>query len=129
MQLPKHASMEASRHCQTSVESGGPSGSGSGAAVRASRADRPVRSPLPTSCCAAVNSRLGRVEDGRGSLGPIANAPFPSAHRMRISRIRLSDWLHREAHGESLNRARLQHGGNYPSPLPIQQSPAASQCG
>jgi hypothetical protein len=32
--------------------------------------------------CAAANLRFGRVEDGRGSLGPLANAPFPiSAHR------------------------------------------------
>jgi hypothetical protein len=33
--------------------------SGSRTAVRASSADRPVYPPLPTSCCAAANRRLG----------------------------------------------------------------------
>ena len=44
---------------------------------------------------------LGRVEDGRGSLGNAATLRFPSPliePDVRISRIRLSDWLHREAH-------------------------------
>jgi len=44
--------------------------------------------------------RFGRVEDGRGSLGPMANAPFPIPlikPDEPISGIRLSDWLHREA--------------------------------
>jgi hypothetical protein len=43
----------------------------------------------------------GRVEDGRGSLGHAATLRFPSPliePDVRISRIRLSDWLHREAH-------------------------------
>jgi len=42
----------------------------------------------------------GRVEDGRGSLGHAATVRFPSPFiepDVRISRIRLSDWLHREA--------------------------------
>jgi hypothetical protein len=45
--------------------------------------------------------RVGRVEDGRGSLGHAATLRFPSPliePDVRISRIRLSDWLHREAH-------------------------------
>src|SRR6516164_8987143 len=45
--------------------------------------------------------RDGRVEDGRGSLGHAATLRFPSPliePDVRISRIRLSDWLHREAH-------------------------------
>src|SRR5205085_9005112 len=45
--------------------------------------------------------RSGRVEDGRGSLGHAATLRFPSPliePDVRISRIRLSDWLHREAH-------------------------------
>ena len=45
--------------------------------------------------------RSGRVEDGRGSLGHSATLRFPSPliePDVRISRIRLSDWLHREAH-------------------------------
>src|SRR5271166_178964 len=49
-------------------------------------------------------SRSGRVEDGRGSLGHAATLRFPSPliePDVRISRIRLSDWLHREAHGAS----------------------------
>jgi hypothetical protein len=34
------------------------------------------------SFCAAANSSFGRVEDGRGSLGPMAITPFPiPAHR------------------------------------------------
>src|SRR6516225_2406146 len=44
---------------------------------------------------------LGRVEDGRGSLGHAATLRFPSPliePDVRISRIRLSDWLHRQAH-------------------------------
>ena len=44
---------------------------------------------------------FGRVEDGRGSLGHAATLRFPSPliePDVRISRIRLSDWLHREAH-------------------------------
>ena len=45
---------------------------------------------------------FGRVEDGRGSLGHAATLRFPSPliePDVRISRIRLSDWLHRQAHG------------------------------
>ena len=46
-------------------------------------------------------SSFGRVEDGRGSLGRVATLRFPSPliePDVRISRIRLSDWLHRKAH-------------------------------
>jgi hypothetical protein len=42
-----------------------------------------------------------RPEDGRGSLRHAATLRFPSPliePDVRISRIRLSDWLHREAH-------------------------------
>jgi hypothetical protein len=49
----------------------------------------------------AAIRRGGRVEDGRGSLGHAATLRFPSPliePDVRISRIRLSDWLHREAH-------------------------------
>src|SRR6187431_258428 len=39
----------------------------------------------PESCrkrCTAEVGEFGRVEDGRGSLGPVASAPFPIlAHR------------------------------------------------
>ena len=44
----------------------------------------------------------GRVEDGRGGLGHAATLRFPSPlikPDVRISRIRLSDWFHRAAHG------------------------------
>jgi hypothetical protein len=47
--------------------------------------------------------RDGRVEDGCGSLGHAATLRFPSPliePDVRISRIRLSDWLHRQAHGK-----------------------------
>src|SRR6185503_7804487 len=43
-----------------------------------------------------------RVEDGRGGLGHAATLRFPSPlikPDVRISRIRLSDWFHRAAHG------------------------------
>jgi hypothetical protein len=46
-----------------------------------------------------------RVEDGRGSLGHAATLRLPSPliePDVPISGIRLSDWLHREAHGRSL---------------------------
>jgi hypothetical protein len=71
--------------------------------------------PLPTlSACPLRPDRVrtfapqrfdaGRVEDGRGSLGHAATLRFPSPliePDVRISCIRLSDWLHREAHGAS----------------------------
>ena len=47
-----------------------------------------------------VGGKFGRVEDERGSLGHAATLRFPSPliePDVRISRIRLSDWLHREA--------------------------------
>jgi hypothetical protein len=53
---------------------------------------------------AATRQRLyaGRVEDGRGNLGHSASPRFPSPlikPDVRISRIRLSDWLHLVAVG------------------------------
>ncbi len=47
----------------------------------------------------------GRVEEGRGGLGRAATPRFPSPlikPDVRISRIRLSDWLHDEAFGAGL---------------------------
>src|SRR6266568_4184731 len=55
----------------------------------------------PRSCYVA----FGRVEDGRGNLGHAATLRFPSPliePDVPISGIRLSDGLHREAHGEKL---------------------------
>src|SRR3954453_19932602 len=46
--------------------------------------------------------RYRRVEDGRGGLGHAATLRFPSPlikPDVRISRIRLSDWLQPAAHG------------------------------
>jgi hypothetical protein len=43
-----------------------------------------------------------RVEEGRGGLARLASLRFPSPliePDLRISRIRLSDWLHLKAHG------------------------------
>jgi hypothetical protein len=62
-----------------------------------------LMSALASCGHAAVSAydRVGKVEDGRGSLGPCGNARFPSPliePDVRISRIRLSDWLHRQAH-------------------------------
>ena len=56
---------------------------------------------------------FGRVEDGRGGLGLWPSPRFPSPliePDVPISGIRLSDWLHREVHGEQTNRTRLRHG-------------------
>ena len=57
--------------------------------------------PIPVIKLSQADRRSGRVEDGRGSLGHAATLRFPSPliePDVRISRIRLSDWLHREAH-------------------------------
>ena len=50
----------------------------------------------------APQKRLGRVEEGRVVCTALASLRFPSPlikPDVRISRIRLSDWLHPEAHG------------------------------
>jgi hypothetical protein len=50
---------------------------------------------------------------GAVAWGNLPTLRFPSPlikPNVPISGIRLSDWLHREAHGESPNRARFQHG-------------------
>jgi hypothetical protein len=55
----------------------------------------------------------GRPEDGRGSLGHAATLRFPSPliePDVRISRIRLSDWLHHEAHERITDRKRHVRG-------------------
>src|ERR1700680_2998800 len=60
-----------------------------------------------------ANVSRGRVEDGRGSLGHSATLRFPSPliePDVPISGIRLSDWFHREVHGEQTNRTRLRYG-------------------
>ena len=45
-------------------------------------ASGPLFPQLPTSERTSGCAAVGRVEDGRGSLGPMANAPFPiPAHR------------------------------------------------
>ena len=47
-------------------------------------------------------SAIGRVEDGRGSLGHAATLRFPSPliePDVPISSIRLSDWIHRMSYG------------------------------
>ena len=49
-----------------------------------------------------IPQRRCRVEEGRGGLGRLASPRFPSPliePAVRISRIRLSDWLHLKAHG------------------------------
>src|SRR5262245_65905924 len=49
------------------------------------------------------DAAFGRVADGRGSLGHSATPRFPSPlikPNVPISGIRLSDWFHRQAHGE-----------------------------
>src|SRR5260370_4375977 len=81
--------------------------------------------PTRLSAGAVRKGSFGRVEDGRGSLGHSATLRFPSPliePALPISGIRLSDWLHREVHGEQTNRTRLRCGLLRPS---TQQSPAA----
>jgi hypothetical protein len=63
--------------------------------------DRPGRS-------GSVESRMGAV-----ARGPWPTLRFPSPliePDVPISGIRLSDWFHREAHGEQTNRTRLRCG-------------------
>jgi hypothetical protein len=52
---------------------------------------------LPTQ-----NPTFGRVEEGRGGLRLCQSPRFPSPlikPDVRVSRIRFSDWLHRQTHG------------------------------
>src|SRR6266851_5878491 len=66
------------------------------------------------------NQRDVRVEDGRGRLGHVATRRFPSPliePDVPISGIRLSDWFHREAHGEeTLAASVLCAAASSPSP-------------
>jgi hypothetical protein len=65
--------------------------------------------PKATAGRQNVACRDGRVEDGRGSLGHSATPRFPSPliePDVPISGIRLSDWLHREAHGSATRGKR-----------------------
>jgi hypothetical protein len=55
-----------------------------------------------------VESRMGAVAWG---LWPTLRFPSPLIEPdVPISGIRLSDWLHREVHGEQTNRTRLRCG-------------------
>jgi hypothetical protein len=58
-------------------------------------------------------SRSGRVEDGRGSLGPMANAPFPiPAHQTGRADFRHPAFRLASPQGtrRQTNRTRLRHG-------------------
>jgi hypothetical protein len=64
---------------------------------------------LRKDCCPPANVSGGRVEDGRGSLSHAATPRFPSPliePDVRRYRIRLSDGLHRKAHGEAVRGKR-----------------------
>src|SRR5260370_35900419 len=57
--------------------------------------------------------RVGRVEDGRGSLGPMANAPFPiPAHQTGRADFRHPAFRLASPQGtrRQTNRTRLRHG-------------------
>ena len=76
-------------------------------ADRARSNDRPSVSAAEASAC---KTAAGRVEEGRGGLGRVASLRFPSPlikPDVRISRIRLSDWLHLEAHGGAKMNANV----------------------
>src|SRR3954466_14176869 len=61
---------------------------------------RKLLTQLPNLACRAGCTPIHRrVEDGRGGLGHAATPRFPSPlikPDVRIARVRLSDWLHRE---------------------------------
>src|ERR1700747_954234 len=66
-----------------------------------------VRITRDSGHSADMPAQVGRVEDGRGSLGHSATPRFPSPlikPDVPISGIRLSDWLHREAYDGPLRR-------------------------
>src|SRR6201984_90191 len=66
-----------------------------------------VRITRDSGHSADMPAQVGRVEDGRGSLGHSATPRFPSPlikPNVPISGIRLSDWLHREAYNGPLRR-------------------------
>jgi hypothetical protein len=107
---------------------------GASANVIYNSAPRPqfaLRSPEGTCSCSIRARRnspakskglVGRVEEGRGSLGRAATPRFPSPlikPDVRISRIRLSDRLHRRAHGERRFRLRLTIELSLKAPDPI----------
>jgi hypothetical protein len=59
------------------------------------------------SCCAAEMFCLGRVEDGRGSLGPMASAPFPiPAHQTERADFRHSAFRLASPQGPRWSAAR-----------------------
>ncbi|MGY3693035.1 hypothetical protein ACVIGA_003115 [Bradyrhizobium sp. USDA 3240] len=88
--------------------------------------DRTTRPPART---AAAASR-GRVEDGRGSLGPMATPRFPcrSSNRAPIFGTRPSNWLHREAYGDKLTARGFGTVSNSPSPLDTAISGGSCPC-
>ena len=66
----------------------------------------------PSSTDGSSRQGARRVEDGRGSLGHSATLRFPSPliePDVPISGIRLSDRLHREAHGGTHHGRRSRH--------------------
>ena len=72
-----------------------------------------------------------RVEDGRGGLGHAATLRFPSPlikPDVRISRIRLSDWFHRAAHGGAEVPRRSSDAGCAQTPDRRTASPRGKPC-
>ena len=64
----------------------------------------PTKFSIPLHCGSTAKVGLGKVEDGRGGSGHAATPRFPSPliePDVRRYRIRLSDRLHRKAHGEA----------------------------
>ena len=70
---------------------------------------------------AACHARFGRVEDGRGSLGPMANAPFPiPAHqtgradfRHPAFRLASPQGIRRDRSGQALEAQNAEFSMNY----------------
>ena len=87
------------------------------------RSCSPYSKSIP--CTDQRDRRDGRVEDGRGSLGHAAALRFPSPliePDVPISGIRLSDWFHRETHGEA-GAASVVSAAGFLLRLSIQLSP------
>ena len=73
-----------------------------------------------------VESRMGAVAWG---LWPTPRFPSPLIKPdAPISGIRLSDWLHREAHGDKLTARGFGTASNSPSPLDTAISGGSCHC-
>ena len=77
----------------------------------------------------ADHFRNGRVEDGRGSLGPMANAPFPiPAHQTERADFRHSAFRLASPKGTRRVTDRTRHCAVSVSPSPLDTAVSDSAC-